>query len=88
MVSQVVESSSALLLQVRSEELKAAWQYYLALATYKPSVSSKIHYDLCVNIRNSSILYHVVHLLNARVEYSLVTFLNLLVVDNDEMVVK
>ncbi|KAG0559465.1 hypothetical protein KC19_10G107200 [Ceratodon purpureus] len=34
-IQKVVESSSALILQLKNEELKAAWQYYLALATYK-----------------------------------------------------
>jgi hypothetical protein len=42
MIFQVVESSSALILQLKSEDLKAAWQYYLALATYKSSVSSRM----------------------------------------------
>ncbi|XP_024384462.1 uncharacterized protein [Physcomitrium patens] len=36
-IQKVVESSSALILQLKSEELKAAWQYYMALATYKAS---------------------------------------------------
>jgi len=67
-VSQVVESSSALILQVKSEDLKAAWQYYLALSTYKASVSSKNHYvsfiDL-TSVRNSLFLYQVVHLFKA-----------------------
>lgn len=39
MVSQVVESSSALILLLKTEDLKSAWQYYLALATYKAPVS-------------------------------------------------
>ncbi|KAG0568137.1 hypothetical protein KC19_7G189300 [Ceratodon purpureus] len=34
-IQKVVESSSALILQLKTEDLKAAWQYYMALATYK-----------------------------------------------------
>lgn len=89
MVSQVVESSSALILQVKSEELKAAWQYYLALATYKASVSSKNLHVLFIDlysVRNSLFLYLVVHLFKACMDCRLPAFLTLLVPNHDKLV--
>lgn len=48
-VCQVVESSSALILQLKTEDLKAAWQYYMALATYKAPVCPKnVHIEFIV----------------------------------------
>lgn len=89
MVSQVVESSSALILQVKSEDLKAAWQYYLALATYKASVSSEnLHVSFVdlYSVLNSLFLYQFVHLLDACMDCILPAFLNLLVLDGDKIV--
>lgn len=67
-VIQVVESSSALILQVKSEDLKGAWQYHLALATCKASISSKnyhISFIYLYSVRNSLFLHQVLHLLKA-----------------------
>lgn len=36
---QVVESSGSLVMQLKNEEVKTAWMYYIALAAYKASVS-------------------------------------------------
>lgn len=47
---QVVESSGSLVMQLKNEEVKTAWMYYIALAAYKASVSWGVspQFHLCV----------------------------------------
>jgi hypothetical protein len=42
---KVIESSGSLVMQLKNEEVKTAWMYYIALAAYKASVSRGISHQ-------------------------------------------